>query len=94
MLRLGIFPAFDNKFTTNILGMCENWVDFTPHVGVLVPSEAVSISTMYKSSWKTDEKDTTHKNDATTLSWHIVSVNAFFWRSISKKQFKSLVLES
>ena len=50
MLRLGIFPAFDNKFTTNILGMCENWVDFTPHMGQLVPSEAVSISTMYKSS--------------------------------------------
>ena len=42
MLRLGIFPAFYNKFTANILGMWENWVDFTPHVGALVPSEAVS----------------------------------------------------
>ena len=41
MLRLGIFPAFDNKFAANILGMWEIWVDFTPHVGALVPSEAV-----------------------------------------------------
>ena len=41
MLRRGIFPAFDNTYAANILGMWEIWVDFTPHVRMLLPSEPV-----------------------------------------------------
>ena len=46
MLRLEIFPTFDNTFAANILGMWEKrralLAPPPPHVGVFLPSELVS----------------------------------------------------
>ena len=48
---------------------------YTPRAEVLLPSEPVSQYICIKFP-KTDDNDRTHKNDANTLSWHMVK--AFF----------------
>ena len=58
MLRLGIFPVFDNIFTANILGLWE-WV--------LLHNELVSQYSC-KNLPKTDDNDRTYENDANNLS--------------------------
>ena len=58
MLRLGIFPVFDNIFTAYILGMWE-WV--------LLHNELVSQYSC-KNLPKTDDNDGTYKNDVNKLS--------------------------
>ena len=40
---------------------------------------------------KTNDNDGTHKNDANTLSWHMIYASS--WASALYDQFKSLVLE-
>ena len=68
MLMLGIFPAFYNKFTENILGMWGKLGAPSPvQAGVLLPSELVSQYNC-KNLPKTDDNDRTHTNDSNTLS--------------------------
>ena len=62
----GNFPlVFDNSFTANILRMWgRRGVLYLQCWGVLLPSEPV---TQYR-FMKTDDNDSTHKNDANALS--------------------------
>ena len=57
--RLQIFPIFDNICTANVLGMWKKRKGFTPHAGVLFPSEPVS---QYRcmNLPKTDDNDRAH----------------------------------
>ena len=48
--------------------MGEEW-GFTSHVGVFLPSELLSQQMCFP---KTDDSDRTYKNDANTLSWHMI----------------------
>ena len=48
--------------------------DFTPYPGVHFPSEPVSQYIFMKLP-KTDDIDRTHKNNANTLSWHMVNAS-------------------
>ena len=69
-------PAFHNTFTANILRIRERSGGFTSHAWVLLPSEPVA-QHRCMSLPKTDDNDRTYKNDANTLSWHMV--NTSFW---------------
>ena len=61
---------------------------------VLLPSNPSEPLSQYRfmNLPKTDDNHRTYKNDANTLSCHMV--NASFWTSASYEQFKLLVLES
>ena len=68
-LRLEIFPIFDNAFYRKYnacIGNVEEEGGFTPHVGLLFPSEPVSPYSC-KNIRKTNDNDRTHKNDASTI---------------------------
>ena len=68
-----IFPVSNKIFTANILGMRKKR-GFTLHAGVHFPNEPVSQYICMKLPI-TDDNDSTHKNDANTLSWHMVNVS-------------------
>ena len=66
---------------------------FTSHAGVLLsPNELVS---QYRCVHlpKTDANDRTHGNDANFQGQIAIKVNASFWESALKDQFKSVFFE-
>ena len=65
-IRLEVFPAFNNICTANIFGMWKKRKGFTPHAGVLFPSEPVS---QYRcmNFPKTDDNDRPHIEIMQTL---------------------------